>query len=76
MDLVGVIFFLCALEGYGNLCCNKQIRVWITEQNCDPLDRESEPIVCIGGYIKKFGFVFMQSIHTKVCVCIWERLIN
>jgi uncharacterized membrane protein len=77
MDLVDVIFFfVCALEGFGNPWCNRRIRMWITEQNYETWNGESEQLVCIGASVKKFEFVFMQSKRTKVCVCVWERLIN
>jgi hypothetical protein len=78
MDLVCVFVPWGAMGGGvgGNLFFNKRNRIWITEWNCDPRDRESEPIVCIGGWVKEFGFVLVQSISTKVRVCAWERLIS
>ena len=30
----------------------------------------------IGGEVKQFGFLLVQSISTKYSDCVWERLIN
>ena len=46
---VCVCFLLVPWKGFGNPFFNKRNRVWITERNCYPWDRECEPIVCIGG---------------------------